>query len=178
MQEILGFLGGGLGGLVGPIMGFFAKRDEHKQALAMRELDIKELSAEAEANVKVAAETTRGKEVTASWGAFRDSYKADSFSFAAGHAVPKWAAGLLTILDLIRGLVRPVLTFLLVAVLIRHSTVGANMESISSMAFIAVGWFFGARSGEKHLGGPKVGDGLRAWGVAPGKVAEMVKNRK
>ena len=175
-EHALSFLGGGL---VSPILGYFKGRDENKTKLALRKLDIQEFTAEAAAEVKVAAEETRGKSEVASWGAFRDSYKADSFSFAKGHALPKWATAPLVLLDFIRGLVRPAITGILLWWVIVNVTPGD--PAILHMAAVALGWWFGDHATVQHYGDHAMASkvaALQAWGVPPDKVAEVATKTK
>lgn len=172
----LSFLGGGL---VSPILGFFKGRDENRTKLKLRELDIKEFTAEAAAEVKVAAEATRGKSEVASWAAFRDSYKADSFSFAKGHALPKWATIPLVLLDFIRGLVRPAITGVLLWWVFVNVT--PDNPAILHMAAVALGWWFGDHATSQHYGDNTTASkvaALQAWGVPPDKVAQAVAKVK
>ena len=179
-MEIVSALGGAVGGLLGPVLGFFKARSDHKHEENMARISIEEVKAEADASVKVAQEATRGLQVKGDIDVRKASYKEASTALSKGQAVPGWAAGALALVDVIRAMIRP----MIVVGAGLAAIFATNPDPVIKHAFlIATTWYFGERSAGRALGqlpanNAPPGSALKAWGVPPDKLNKLAKTAK
>ncbi len=168
-EELLGFgmsiLTGGATGLLGTaisgVIDYFQGRQRHAQELDLRRLDIELAQAEASGAERVAAIEAEGERDRAEWEAMTASYR---------EAGARWSRPgdgvLIQLVDFVRGMTRPVLTWGLVALvgaiyfLLASADAHAEklqpriVETVLYLATAAVLWWFGQRQIEKrHAGG-------------------------
>ena len=154
-------LTGGATGLLGTalsaVVDFFQSRQRHAQELDLRRLDIELAKAEAEgaaAHAAIEAQATREK---AEWEAMEASYR---------EAARRWSrpgeGWAMQLVDVVRGLTRPALTWSLFALvgaiyfLLAASDLAAVslrpriVETVLYLFTAAILWWFGARQIEKR----------------------------
>ncbi|MDE0387444.1 MAG: hypothetical protein OXI75_01985 [Rhodospirillales bacterium] len=154
-------LTGGATGLLGTalsaVVDFFQSRQRHAQELDLRRLDIELAKAEAEgaaAHAAIEAQATREK---AEWEAMEASYR---------EAARRWSrpgeGWAMQLVDVVRGLTRPALTWSLFALVgAIYFLLGASdlaavslrpriVETVLYLFTAAILWWFGARQIEKR----------------------------
>ncbi len=159
-------LGGGATGILGTLIsrgvGLFQKRQDLTHELALRELDLRHIAAEAEVGATLRAhelESDRieaaARERTAEHDALLTSIKADRAAYAT-HGLTPAQNWLMVIVDFVRGLMRPALTVALVAlawtIVVRTPTgsdPGAAGMVILYLAISCVTWWFCDRAAAK-----------------------------
>ena len=157
MGEILTMmLSGGATGLLGTLMSggisFFKKKQANAHMLQLREMDMRELALEAQSSER--------QEALKLEAAMRKGSYADARTFISKNMKltngQKW---IVVFIDLIRGLMRPVITifFLVMTYLLYRQ--GQETQSIESaiiyMTTTTVLWWFGTRQLEKQDGKAK-----------------------
>ncbi|QCG76673.1 TMhelix containing protein [Vibrio phage vB_VhaS_R21Y] len=162
---------GGLTGLLGTVFSGLVmwkeNSDKRKFELEMRRLDISERKAEAEITLKQTEAETEATKIAAELNAFQASQKGDKATYSTKHPSNGW----LIAVDVVRGLIRPVLTLALVTIttMITFDAIEATggyekfvavqgvnivlslIESLIYMTNTAVLWWFGARSLSKSV---------------------------
>ncbi len=150
MDFLVSILTGGATGLLGTILSFgtayFKEKQKHAQEIELRRLDMEQARAEAEAasvRAKIEAEAATEQ---AELGALAASYKEAATRWSDGDS--RW----LVAVDVIRGLIRPVLTLIFVALTgaVYFTTQDAALrvravETVLYLATTCVLWWFGAR---------------------------------
>jgi len=161
LDTIMSVLTGGATGLLGTVVSgaidFFQSRAEHKREMDLRRLDIELAQTEAGAAEKVAAIEAEGARDAAALEAMEASYReASSRMSRPGDGF------LMKLVDFVRGMTRPVLTWGLVALVgTIYFTLGAGglepesikpriVETVLYLATAAVLWWFGQRQIEKR----------------------------
>ncbi len=154
-------LAGGTTGLLGTavsgVIDFFQGRAEHKRELELRRLDIDLANAEGASAERVAAIEAEGERDRAELRAMEASYR------EAGSRISRPGDGfLLKLVDFVRGMTRPVLTWGLVALVgVIYFTLGAEfiepgsvkpriVDTVLYLTTAAVLWWFGQRQIEKR----------------------------
>ena len=158
-------LTGGATGLLGTalsaVVDFFQSRQRHAQELDLRRLDIELAKAEAEGAAAHAAIEAQASRERAEWEALEASYR------EAGRRWSRRGDGLLMqLVDAVRGLTRPALTWSLFALVgAIYFLLGATdlaavslrpriVETVLYLFTAAVLWWFGARQIEKRRARP------------------------
>lgn len=161
VEMLMSVLTGGATGLLGTMVSgaidFFQSRAEHKREVDLRRLDIELARTEAGAAEKVAAIEAEASTDRAELGAMEASYReASSRMSRAGDGF------LMKLVDFVRGMTRPVLTWGLVALVgAIYFTLGAGdlapesikpriIETVLYLTTAAVLWWFGQRQIEKR----------------------------
>lgn len=157
MSEILiSLLSGGATGLLGTaisgVLGFAKKGQDHKHSVKMREYDLKELEMELNSAEKIAV-------LSAEKSALEGSYKDASTFITSGMeltAGQKWIA---ILIDLVRGLMRPMITIFFLGVTAYFAWIGGITgdveQTVLYLTSTTVSWWFGTRQVEKHAGAAK-----------------------
>ena len=157
-------LSGGATGLLGTavsgVIDYFQGRQRHAQELDLRRLDIELAQAEASGAERVAAIEAEGERDVAEWEAMAASYR------EAGKRWSRPGDGvLIQLVDFVRGMTRPVLTWGLVGLVgAIYFLLGAGdlaaaevrpriVETVLYLATAAVLWWFGQRQIEKRHAG-------------------------
>ena len=157
--------GGAVTGLLGSIttgiFGFFQEKQKHKNAVEMRELDIKESQIEAASADRKAALDIEKEEKIADKETFKASIEDARSSFLSGHDLTPPQTWCLVIVDMVRSLMRPVLTLgtLFVCLHLWVQVVekiknGEETDLHHSMIYLAttcVTWWFGTRPADKII---------------------------
>jgi hypothetical protein len=112
MSLILSLLTGGATGILGTIasgiLRYFNTRQQQKYELDKMEMDLKLMSAEAEHADRIASIEAEAAETRAEWEGLRESYREAATRYSTeAHPALVWV-------DVVRGLMRPVLTLGLV----------------------------------------------------------------
>jgi len=161
LDLVMSVVSGGATGLLGTALSgalsFFQSRSERGHEIEMRKLDIDLAKAEAASAERVAAVEAEGAANQAEWSVLEASYReASSRMSRAGEG------GALKVVDVVRGLIRPLLTVALVAAVITiffyvgvpeldAEKMGARIiETVLYLATAAVLWWFGQRQIEKR----------------------------
>lgn len=154
-------LTGGATGLLGTalsaVVDHFQARGEHKRELELRRLDIELAKTEAGSAERTAAIEAESASDQAEWRAMAESYR------EAGRRWSRPGDGVLVqLVDLVRGLTRPVLTWCLLGLTgAIYFLLGATdahaallrpriVETVLYLATAAVLWWFGSRQIEKR----------------------------
>ncbi len=157
MSVISGGATGLLGTALSGVLGFFQSRSERGHEIEMRRLDIDLAKAEASSAERVAAVEAESAAGQAEWSALEASYCEASSRMSRAHE-----GGALKVVDVVRGLIRPLLTVALVAAVIAiffyvgvpdfdEGEMGARIvETVLYLATAAVLWWFGQRQIEKR----------------------------
>ena len=161
LDMLMSVLTGGATGLLGTIISggidFFQARQKHGQELDLRRLDIELAKSEAAGAEKVAAIEAEGRGDQAAWEAMEASYReASSRMSRAGDGF------LMKLVDFVRGMTRPVLTWCLLGLVgAIYFLLGAEdlaivelrpriVETVLYLATASVLWWFGSRQIEKR----------------------------
>lgn len=161
LDLVMSVVSGGATGLLGTalsgVLGFFQSRSERGHEIEMRRLDIDLAKAEAASAERVAAVEAESASEQAEWSALEASYREASSRMSGVHE-----RGALKVVDVVRGLIRPLLTVALVAAVIviffyvgvpelDAATMGERIiETVLYLATAAVLWWFGQRQIEKR----------------------------
>lgn len=139
-------LSGGATGLLGTVLtgvlSVWQKKQRHDQLLSLREMDLKELELEIASSEKIAAINV---EAAARKGSYEDSRSFITASMALNSG-QRWVV---TIVDAVRGLMRPVLTLLLVVLAFMNGVI--TEEVTTYLTTTVVTWWFGTRPIEKSM---------------------------
>lgn len=152
-ETIAAILTGGATGLLGTLlttgMAYFERGQQHQQELELRRLDLEMVQAEAASVERIAAIDAESRESAAAWGAFEASHRAATVRWSTGDSA--W----LVAVDVVRGLIRPVLTvsFLALAAMIYFhlpmippAEVAVRLiDTILYLATTTTLWWFGTR---------------------------------
>ncbi len=158
LDLILGVLSGGATGLIGTVisggMKFFENKQKHAHELAIMDMEIKQMGVEAQIAKDIKELDMEGKDRAAAWSALEASYKESTTRMSSGdHPALVWV-------DVIRGLMRPVITIgLLVLIGVIYFTAAASLAApdgtpmtvfiIQTVLYVgttAVLWWFGTRN--------------------------------
>ena len=166
LDMIMSVLTGGATGLIGTaisgVMNYFQSKQSHAQEMALRQLDVELARAEAESAGRVAAIEAETARDAAEWKTLTASYS---------EAARRWSRPgegfLMTFVDVVRGLTRPLLTFGLVGLAgAIYFTVGAVdlaeaairpriIDTVLYLATASVLWWFGTRPSGRRQGAAK-----------------------
>lgn len=157
LDLLMGVLSGGVTGLIGTVisggMKFFENKQKHSYELAIMEVEIKQMRVEAEIAKDIAELDMESKDRTAAWAALESSYKESTSRMSTGES--QW----LVLVDVVRGLMRPVITLgLLILMAVIYFTVAQEMagpngipvqvtiiQTVLYVGTTAVLWWFGTR---------------------------------
>lgn len=155
MDIILGLLTGGATGLIGTalsgVMKFFTMKQEQSHELKVMEMELKHMDKEAEVALKIETKKQEGKEAEAAWRGLEASYREAGQRWSTGDS------GWIVFVDVVRGLMRPLLTLALVILVgTIYFTLGADkptmqeqiVSTVLYLATAAVLWWFGSRMSE------------------------------
>jgi hypothetical protein len=158
LDLVMSVLTGGATGLIGTVisggMKFFENKQKHGHELAIMEMEIKQMGVEAQIAKDVAELEMEGKDRTAAWAALEASYKESTSRMSTGDS------GWLVAVDVVRGLMRPVITLgLLIMIGAIYFTVAVDLVGpdgtpmrvfiINTVLYVgttAVLWWFGTRN--------------------------------
>ena len=161
LDLLMGVLSGGVTGLLGTVisggMKFFENRQKHGHELAIMEMESKQMRVEAEIAKDVVELEMEGKDRTAAWSALEASYKESTARMSKGDSA--W----LVMVDVVRGLMRPVITLGTLTLMgVIYFTVAQGMvgpegisvqvtiiQTVLYIATTAVLWWFGTRNMSK-----------------------------
>jgi hypothetical protein len=161
LDLLMGVLSGGVTGLIGTVisggMKFFENKQKHGHELAIMDMEIKQMHVEAEIAKDIAELEMEGKDRTAAWAALGASYKESTSRMSTGDS------GWLIAVDVVRGLMRPVITLgLLILMAVIYFTVAQDMagpegipvqvtiiQTVLYVGTTAVLWWFGTRNMSK-----------------------------
>jgi hypothetical protein len=161
LDLIMGVLSGGVTGLLGTVisggMKFFENKQKHSYELSIMEMEMRQMDREAANAVKIAETAMEGADRTAAWAALEASYKESTARMSKGDS--PW----LVLVDVVRGLMRPVMTLgLLVLLAVIYFTVADGLAAadglpmrvsiiltVSYLATTSVLWWFGTRMMDK-----------------------------
>lgn len=151
-EGIAALLSGGATGLLGTALSFgveyFQRRQRHQQEVEMRRIDLEIAEREAAGAAAVAAIEAESEESAREWKALEASHET---------AAVRWSDGdspALVWVDVVRGLTRPALTWLFLAlVAVIYFTLGADeaeirasiVDTVLYLSSTCVLWWFGAR---------------------------------
>ena len=152
LESIIGILTGGATGLLGTLItfgvDFFKRKQEHKHEIELRRVDLEISRAESESAERIAAAEAESEESGRAWRALEASYRASTTRWSRGDS--KW----LVLVDVIRGLTRPALTwgfvFLTGCIYFFLSEIDGPIrvriiETVLYLTTTCVTWWFGAR---------------------------------
>lgn len=169
-------LTGGLAGIVHPVMGWLQARTTAKHEEALARINIDEVKAEAQAGVQVAAEATRGAAVKGELAGWLASYKlGDLSAFPKGVKVPSWAGGLIAIAAVMNAVIHPAI---LLGTFLGAAFIGTPVWTHALAS--TIGWSLGHHasvSAGLSAVSSNAGDALRAWGVTPDKINQMLADK-
>lgn len=157
METAIALLTGGATGLLGTLLsgalGAWRRRQQHRQEVELRRIDIEIARVEAERAERVAAVEAESEESARAWSAMEASHRAAGERWSSGDS------GWLVLVDVVRGLIRPALTLGLVGLVGCIYFVGAAGEGFDAAAVRArivdtvlylastcVLWWFGSRA--------------------------------
>ena len=146
-------LSGGATGLLGTAIsgaiGYFERRQQHRQEVELRRLDLEMTQAEAASAERVAAIEAESASAAAELRAIEESHRQAAARWSTGDSA--WLLGV----DVVRGLIRPVLTlgFLaLGAAIYFHlpappvaDVAGRMVDTVLYLATTTTLWWFGTR---------------------------------
>ncbi len=153
MEILASILAGGATGLLGTIVsgvsGYIERRQRHQQEVELRQIDLQISQAESESAERIAALEAGSREAEAGWRSLEASYRASQTRWSSGDS------GWLVVVDVVRGLIRPVLTIgslILIAVVYFNIAVimpdDIGVKIVDTLLYIAtttILWWFGTR---------------------------------
>jgi len=152
MEAILSLITGGATGLLGTaisgVMKYFTNKQEQSHELKVMDMELKHMDREAEIALKIEEKKQEGKEAQAAWAGLEASYREAGQRWSTGNS------GWIVFVDVIRGLMRPVLTLCLVILMgVIYFMLGPDtphmqgqiVNTILYLATSAVLWWFGSR---------------------------------
>ena len=152
MDILLGLLTGGATGLIGTalsgVMKYFTNKQEQGHELKVMEMELKHMDKEAEVALKIETKKQEGKEAQAAWAGLEASYREAGQRWSTGDS------GWIVMVDVVRGLMRPLLTLCLVILMgtiyFLHGPQNPGMQeqivaTVLYLATSAVLWWFGSR---------------------------------
>lgn len=152
LSSLAGVGTGGLFAVVTGAMGFLKDRANLKRELKHREYDLKELELEASTAEKRDALALEREQTKADAKVRAASYKDAFVPLTKGRALSRAQSWLMVIADFFRTMVRPLVTFALVAAFIATyyvepvSVLAVDMaHKIEYLTSVAVSWWFGDR---------------------------------
>ena len=157
LDLFLSIVTGGATGLLGTVISgvtqFVQAQQKHAQEMELRRLDLEMMDREAASAERITAIEAETAESAAQWAAFEASYKEAGHRWSAGDS--KW----LVVVDIVRGLTRPGLTWAFVALTgTIYFTIAVPedqsriVNTILYLATTCVLWWFGARQVGKAPG--------------------------
>lgn len=163
IDALMAILTGGATGLLGTALGFAAEyltaRQTHAHEVELRRFDMELARVEAASAERAAVAAAETAESAAAWSALEASYRESGARL--GSADSPW----LTFVDVVRGLLRPLLTLgSLALVAAMYFTLGSTdieildirpriVDTALYVATTCVLWWFGARSLDKRARG-------------------------
>lgn len=151
LESLMAILSGGATGLLGTAVSagaeFFRERQRHAHEVELRRIEMEMLSAEAASAERVAAIERETEVSKADAAALAASYRSATDRMSRGDS--RW----LVAVDVLRGLTRPVLTWVFVALVgamyfTSAATGGVREQIVETVLYLAttcVLWWFGAR---------------------------------
>ena len=154
LESVLAILTGGATGLLGTILSgataYFERRQRNRHEIELRRVDLAIARSEAAGVERVAAIEAESAETQAELGALAESHRAAAVRWSTGES------GWLVFVDVVRGLMRPVLTLVSLAAAITiywslpFAPTGDEVASrvVDTVLYIAtttVLWWFGTR---------------------------------
>ena len=151
-ETIASILTGGATGLLGVgitfAVDYFKRKQAHEHELELRRIDLDISRAESASAERIAATEAEGEESSRAWGALEASYRASTTRWSHGDS--QW----LVLVDVIRGLTRPALTWGFViltgCIYFLLSEIDGPIreriiETVLYLTTVTVTWWFGAR---------------------------------
>lgn len=152
MDTILSLLTGGATGLIGTVLSgglkYFTNKQEQSHELKVMEMELRHMDKEAEVALKIEEKKQEGKEAQAAWAGLEASYREAGQRWSTGDS------GWIVAVDVVRGLMRPLLTLALVVLMgtiyFIHGPANPTMQeqivaTVLYLATSAVLWWFGSR---------------------------------
>jgi hypothetical protein len=152
MDILLGLLTGGATGLIGTalsgVMKFFTNKQEQSHELKVMDMELKHMDKEAEVALKIEEKKQEGKEAQAAWAGLEASYREAGQRWSTGDS--SW----IVFVDVVRGLMRPLLTLCLVVLMgtiyFLHGPQNPGMQEqiVATVLYLATSsvlWWFGSR---------------------------------
>lgn len=148
MTLLSGGATGILGGVISGVTKAYQKKQEHKQAVELRKVDMQIMEMESRNAMSVKAMDTDSEMLQA-------SYKADTHQFTKNQELTKGQLWFMVLLDFFRGMMRPgTIFFLLSCCVFFYLTEPPLREQITHtvlyLTTTAVLWLYGARQTEKR----------------------------
>ena len=157
MEAILSLVTGGATGLIGTalsgVMKYFTNKQEQSHELKVMEMELKHMDKEAEVALKIEERKQEGAEAQAAWAGLEASYREAGQRWSTGNS------GWIVFVDVVRGLMRPVLTLCLVMLMgVIYFMLGPDaptmqgqiINTILYLATSAVLWWFGSRMSDTN----------------------------
>ncbi len=120
LDAVASMLTGGATGLLGSlftgVFRYFEEKRKEEHEIAMRKLDMEEMDREWQYRNRMADREAATRLEESADSLMRSSYKNDVATYSRWHDIPPWGVIPLLVVDLVRGLVRPSLTVLLIAI--------------------------------------------------------------
>ena len=158
-MDFLGsILTGGATGLIGTlfsgVFGFFKARGDRKHEIAMRKIDLEEFKLEAESAERLQSLKLEGQVARADSEALQASYRLAQSRWTSNVSLSSLQVWLLLLIDVVRGLMRPVLTcaFVYGSFYILQEEYIEPHDVVSTILYLTVAsvtWWFGNRTIEK-----------------------------
>lgn len=158
MDLILGVVSGGATGLIGSVLSgvvkFFTDRQNQSHELAKMEMELKHMDKEAAIAKQMKAMEMEGIESAAAWKGLEASYRQASKRWSTGNS------GWIIAVDVVRGMMRPLLTLALVGLTTGiYFTLGEEsmnlreriIATILYLTALALSWWFADRQIAKKL---------------------------
>lgn len=141
---IAGGVLGVAGSIVSSVTKGFTTRQQNNHELAMRAADLKEIEAEAATAEKRIALELEGRRDAADAEIRKASYAEASTRWTEGLTAdtPWWMAGPMVLVDCVRGLTRPLLTFFVV----HKGAPSLKPENWAFLVATCLAWWFGDRA--------------------------------
>ncbi|CCO22213.1 hypothetical protein [Maridesulfovibrio hydrothermalis] len=139
-DAILSIVTGGATGLLGSlftgIFGYFEEKRKNAHEIEMRRLDMEEMDKEWQYRQRAADREAETRLQESADDLMQASYANDTATYSAGHDLPKWGVIPLLLVDMIRGLIRPALTVILIWMI--YSTRREVMEVLNAAGITAI----------------------------------------
>ncbi len=162
MDILLSLLTGGATGIVGTALSagfnYFGSRQKNKQEIELRKLELQEMRQEAAIAERVTAMELEAATTQAEYAGLQASYREASTRWTAGAELTPAQTWLMVVVDVVRGLMRPMITVVLmgyVGWIYAETLADPSSPVVSTVLYLttaSVLWWFGSRQTEKALG--------------------------
>ena len=162
MDILLSLITGGATGIIGTALStgfkFFEKKQAQIHELELRKFELKQMEKEAVIAERITAMEMESATQQAEYAGLQASYKEAATRWTQGTELTPWQTWCMVLVDVVRGLMRPLITVVLVGYIgwiYSETLADPNSPVVSTVLYLATAcvlWWFGSRQTDKALG--------------------------